>query len=283
MTDVYNNKKRGWETKWTEEEDNILREFYPSFGWERVSELLPYRNKNAIHSRTSRLGIPYLTYDDTFFDKIDTEEKAYWLGFMCADGYVTTKNRWGIELAIVDIEHLKKFTKSFSYNGNVRTRVRNGHESCLIFLKNANMHKSLVANGVLMNKTETLKFPTEEQVPKNLLNHFIRGIVDGDGSYVFYTYEKPRKDRGNRVYPRVYKEINFVCKSEAFIKDLQSFLFSKGIKMNLSYNSSNKLPTLRVSNKENIAKLITYLYSNSTVYLDRKYIKSQTMLEYCLS
>lgn len=49
---------------------------------------------------------------DDVFEKIDTEEKAYWLGFLFADGYVgTNDNSVGLGLAIKDIEHVKKFKK----------------------------------------------------------------------------------------------------------------------------------------------------------------------------
>ena len=39
-------------------------------------------------------------------------------------------------------------------------------------------------------KTFTLRFPTENQVPKELLRHFIRGYFDGDGCVSFYTNRK---------------------------------------------------------------------------------------------
>lgn len=42
------------------------------------------------------------------FDVIDTEEKAYWLGFMYADGYIASKgNVVGLNLSLKDIDHLK--------------------------------------------------------------------------------------------------------------------------------------------------------------------------------
>lgn len=51
-----------------------------------------------------------LYLDEFFFDNIDTEEKAYWLGFFFADGYLTqSSNAVGIELKATKIEHLEKF------------------------------------------------------------------------------------------------------------------------------------------------------------------------------
>ena len=46
------------------------------------------------------------------FETIDTEEKAYWLGFMYADGYIgASRYSVGINLSLKDIDHLKKFCK----------------------------------------------------------------------------------------------------------------------------------------------------------------------------
>jgi len=50
------------------------------------------------------------------FDNIDTEEKAYWLGFLYADGWVSSKgNTVGLTLALKDIEHLKKYNNFLRY------------------------------------------------------------------------------------------------------------------------------------------------------------------------
>ena len=58
-----------------------------------------------------------LKFDDTIFNSIDTEEKAYWLGFIYADGYISDndkciyKNVFELSLNISDINHLYKFNK----------------------------------------------------------------------------------------------------------------------------------------------------------------------------
>ena len=47
------------------------------------------------------------------------------------------------------------------------------------------MKQSLINAGILEKKTTTLKFPTNQQVPVNLIWHFIRGYYDGDGSLTY--------------------------------------------------------------------------------------------------
>ena len=65
------------------------------------------------------MGIIKINFNRNFFSKINTQEKAYWLGFMYADGCNQPEfTRASIQLAISDIDHLKKFCayffKSFS-------------------------------------------------------------------------------------------------------------------------------------------------------------------------
>ena len=50
------------------------------------------------------------------------------------------------------------------------------------------MFNDLIKQGCVPNKSLILTFPNKYQVPKNLINHFIRGYFDGDGS--IYEYSK---------------------------------------------------------------------------------------------
>ena len=52
-----------------------------------------------------------------FFQQIDTEEKAYWLGFLFADGYVSSKGNFiGLNISLKDIDHLKKYNTTLNYS-----------------------------------------------------------------------------------------------------------------------------------------------------------------------
>ena len=119
---------------WTEEDDKFLKENYTKYSRKELGEFLD-RTVSSIQNRARRLGLKQedkYTYNKDFFEVIDTEEKAYWLGFIFADGYVNQSknelggcinNELGIELSVKDIDHLKKFNKSL--NGNVQVNIRN--------------------------------------------------------------------------------------------------------------------------------------------------------------
>ena len=132
--------------------------------------------KNNISIRNLSQSHEVYFYDKSFFKKIDTQEKAYILGFLYADGNVC-KNIMQICLHKKDIEilnfikhELKSNHKIVDDRGYVRFRI--GNEELV---------KDLNALGLIERKTFKLSFPNKKILPKKLINHFIRGYFDGDG------------------------------------------------------------------------------------------------------
>lgn len=119
---------------WNDYELSFLRNNYSEINLKDLSEHLG-RTANAVKLKAERIGLkkyPY-TCDYHFFDNIDTEEKAYWLGFLTADGWISKSadsnaGVTGIELQYGDIGHLKKFNQSIGGNYKITDRWRN----CLI-------------------------------------------------------------------------------------------------------------------------------------------------------
>lgn len=276
MTDMYINKNTGWNARWKDYEDEIIKKYYPSHGANETSKYLENRSLQSITARASKLGIKYLTYDETFFNVIDTPVKAYWLGFLYADGYVTTDYRWGLELSYIDISHMEAFTQAFNYNGKIKIRERDNKKYCCFQIKNKRMYDSLVGKGVIRNKTTLLQFPDEDVLAPEYYSHFIRGFFDGDGCVSFGYTTRARKDRGNRVYTRLYKEISIVCKSDEFIYSILNVLSENNIHLNLTKNSHhNNLNYLRTSSMIEIQKFYNYIYADSCSFdrLNRKFDK----------
>lgn len=116
----------------------------------------------------------------TIFEKIDTEEKAYWLGFLYADGYVSaTDNRIELCLAEKDLHHIEKF-KDFIGIPN-KISYRKTTKAFRYSFKSIPCKEHLIKLGCVPRKSLILTFPNREQVPEYLLRHFIRGYFDGDG------------------------------------------------------------------------------------------------------
>ena len=121
------------------------------------------------------------------FEIIDTPEKAYWLGFLAADGC----NYWREANASViinihqkDIEHLKKFQNFCQTNAEIKTYIGNeGYSNqtsmCKITLNSKKISQDLINKGIVPNKSLILKPPIIE---KQFYKPFILGYFDGDGS-----------------------------------------------------------------------------------------------------
>lgn len=122
-------------------------------------------------------------FDHTVFRSIDTEEKAYWLGFIAADGCVSydpSRAHYNLEigLAVKDREHLEKAKKFFKHTKEIT--YRESTNSCRLTMCNKEMCEDLIKLGITPRKSLTLKFP--ESLDPPLIRHFIRGYFDGDGS-----------------------------------------------------------------------------------------------------
>lgn len=194
-----------------------------------------------------------------FFEVINTEEKAYWLGFMYADGYIT-QDYVGIALSTEDIDHLYKFKTALNSNHNIKTYEGSTTYARLI-IKSEKMKNDLIINGCVYNKSLILKFPDSRILPKELIKHFIRGYFDGDGSLVL--------SKGSNNFK--------ICGTMEFLKEVIN-CFNTYIP---EYRFNEKLYKRKKDNKNNYyisygGRLKTYtvmrwLYENSTIYLERKY------------
>ena len=202
-----------------------------------------------------------IKFNNTVFEKIDTEEKAYWLGFLYADGCIG-KNRSQIELQLSkkDKVHVYKFRDFIKSTHKISLKNNKLGSSYRIIIEDENMHRDLIKLGCTPRKSLTLKFPTEEQVPKSLLPHFIRGYFDGDGGF---------SNTGKTLCVNILGTKEFLegLKKEVVI------LNNKKI-YPMSYKDNNK-NTYRIQfgSRKDIEIFLDYIYKNSNINLDRKYEK----------
>lgn len=200
--------------------------------------------------------------DKTFFEKIDTPEKAYWLGFISADGWVCDQNKLSIELKNTDENHLKKFKKNIK-SAHPITQRKN-RDACLIQIGSRKIVQDLKKMGITPNKSLILK--SCQLVPEHLLKDYWRGFIDGDGSIHI--------DRKNW-------RINLTGAYE-ICKDFDLFLHKKLNTNTREPNQKNKTKNTFLSiygGNIQIKKICSLLYENSSVYLDRKYKLAKNIFE----
>ena len=249
----------------TPEEQRSLTKLGEAYGVRRqtISKWLKDRGIEVInYQNRSRL-------DEHIFDSIDTEEKAYWLGFLFADGNIShTGNRLEVRLSIKDLSHLEKFRKFLGLTTEIRTGICNGNGFCHLAVRNKHLWHTLDSLGCHPRKSLILEFPNFSIFSDvKLIKHFIRGYIDGDGCLTIY--------RGSENHYRT--EINLVG-TEKFLTVVRKLFYDEGYICNKSCtNWENKAYSLTFSDlpSRRIARL---LYEKATIYLERKYNK---YLEFC--
>lgn len=130
--------------------------------------------------------MPHRRYDldDGFFDSVDTEAKAYWLGFITADGCIRTdhgKNVVQVKLMTSDAGHLEKLKSAVDAQRPLVFADRAGvaGPTAMLALSSRQMVTALADLGVGPRKSMTVR-PWDG--PPSLMPHYWRGLFDGDGS-----------------------------------------------------------------------------------------------------
>jgi hypothetical protein len=232
--------------------------------------------KNGIDIRPRRK----YTLNQHYFDVIDTEEKAYFLGLLYADGSISSNKNYTItiSLQLSDKAVLDKFNKEIDSNRPIYFKKpfakSNKNLTCnglyILNIHSKHMCSALTRLGCHPNKTFTLKFPTSEQVPEHLLRHFIRGLWDGDGCFSYgVSNNKKKKSKEN------YFCANFVG-TEDMCENIKYFL-NKRLKVNFYIKKPKdcRLTTrlLQTGGKRQVGRLLLWLYQDCKVFIDRKYNK----------
>lgn len=261
--------------QWTNNEIKILKENYSTNSFSGLMKLLPGRNRNAIQLKASKLGLPkrkYI-YDFRFFQNIDGEEKAYWLGFFYSDGcvYINPSKRVyesTIKLCRSDYKHLKKFNKSIKGNVPVEfsTRICSFNnlpqESCEIRCHSKDMAYDLISHGCVPNKTFVIEFP---ELREDLIHHFIRGYFDGDGC--ISTDSNQRKTVA----------INFCSASLKMLEKMREILYKNKICSYITEEKNKSTYRLYIRGLNNTDNMWEYMFSDATIYLDRKVAKKERL------
>jgi hypothetical protein len=200
------------------------------------------------------IGVPDL------FETLN-EDSCYWGGFLAADGNVDSKKRIRLMLQYDDIGHLEKFKETLKSTHSISYNIEKYYR-CSFEFTHAKMCEDLYRNfNIIPNKTNNLKFPihlNEEQ-----LKHYIRGYFDGDGSVC--------ESFSNRNSLTATLYTTFATGSKEFANDLFYFLQQTlGLRgNNQDYGTKNQLKF----NTNDSILLLTWMYKDSSVFLDRKYIK----------
>lgn len=197
------------------------------------------------------------------FEKIDTEEKAYWLGFLYADGSVGSKeSKIELGLAEKDLHHIEKFKNFMGIANKICYRPQS--KSYRISFRSDNCKTDLINKGCIPKKSLILKFPTEEQVPFYLIKHFIRGYFDGDGWFT---------NTGSYFQIGIIGTKDFI---EGFLNCVD-IINTKNTIFTVHREDGAKRYVFGALN--DVTNFLNWIYKDATIYLDRKYEHYQDFLQ----
>lgn len=213
--------------------------------------------------RTPGLSSRRYNQFDNFFENIDSEKKAYWLGVLFADGSVS-ENKKGTTGRVVfsstDRDWLEQFKIDLGYTGPIREEFHKKFKKSIwkITMDSRKMFEDLVDKGCKPRKSLTLEFPTK--IPNSILHHFIRGFFDGDGSVSIL------RNKNNQNWTSICS--SFCSGSKSFLDNLiqkiPTVTRTVYIRPRIYEIKLNKADSLSISE---------FMYNNATIYLERKYQK----------
>lgn len=208
-----------------------------------------------------------LTVRDDLFNSIQTEEDAYWIGFLYADGCIDDRGRVSFKLQRLDKLHLEKFAKFTHFTNIVHDYISKcggkSFEACGMSFAAQHLHKNFIRLGVVPRKSLILKFPTFEQVPEHLMIHFIRGYFDGDGHI---------KNRENCISFTLLGTYEFLKGLVKFLKlSDNDFLWRK------DKRHSGNTHSIHIKTQKSL-EIFHSMYDNAIIYLDRKKQKFEEIL-----
>ena len=235
-----------------------------------------YFKKNG-WERNGKPGCRKYSVNEDFFKRIDSEEKAYILGFICADGHIQP-DRLCIGVASKDVDILYKIRKALNSNHPIKevtktNPYRNTDNKTLLLselmIGSVNLVKPLFKMGLTSNKTYTLNGGIIKYVPKYLIRDFLRGYFDGDGNVFF-----------GKKYASGYKYNINICGNEDFLlKSFQKYFPTTNKLYKDLY--SKQCYVWKISKREKVIEFMKYLYENSSIFLSRKYNEYRKIMWTC--
>lgn len=221
--------------------------------------------KNQIVIRTQKETSKKYDVDEDYFTEINTQNKAYILGFFYADGNVGLNNNVvQIALQARDKHILDEMNKQFGGNRPLvfdeRSKKYNNHQDIyMLTLKNNKIHDDLIRYGVKPQKTHSITYP--EFLSDDLHRHFLRGVMDGDGC--IHGTEKSRKIRAVDI-----------CGTQMFCEKAKEVI-ENSLGIHCSLISTNKAcpntKKLVISGIHQATKFLNWIYEDAEMYLIRKY------------
>lgn len=229
-----------------------------------ISKLL---SNNNIEIRTQRETSRKFTCNESYFEEVNSPEKAYWIGFLLADGFIESKRKngsqkFGVTLSSVDCRHLELLNECLESTYEIKEYYGSGFNKRGSFSKliitSQKMVDDLKSKGVVESKTIVGEWP--DSISKYTYD-FLRGYFDGNGSIYF--------SKGQY-------HISFTG-TESILEGINKAL---GRTNTVSKCKNKNAYALHYGGNKNIYEIVSLLYYPGCMCLERKYNKCLSFIKY---
>lgn len=271
-----------------------LKQMYSQYGAEYIAQICKcsgttirrWLNIHGIQKRTaaesnkiSRAG--KYKVNEKYFENINTPNKAYWLGFIMADGTMR-EYRPGCYQLCLELEYndkyiIDKFKEDIEAEQPVlihkatQYKDKKSHPRARLAITNTKFCSYLLQYGIVPHKTGNEKVP--DNIPDEFIKDFIRGFFDGDGSVSYWPPgigDKIGRFHIGSMSQSILLKIQMILEEKANVKwAKKSFTLKHG------YEDFYELYT---GNTPNIMRIYDYLYYDNCVCLSRKEEKFKSIL-----
>jgi hypothetical protein len=243
-----------------EQEKQVIQEYQSGKSARQLAKDYGFASHNSITAMLKHYGIEQRSAPErnrlyklnpNLFDVIDSERKAYWWGFIYADGNVH-KRSLIVAIKWSDISHVKKLKSFMQSESPIKRTKRLNTDNARIGFTDRHLADRLRELGILPNRPRFELVP--RNLPQELVHHWIRGYFDGDGS------------------AKKNKAISFVGQIP-LLEFLRSTFANKcNTNPNLSIykHSKSYIHYLCISGRIQALKVYRYMYKSATVWLGRK-------------
>jgi len=229
---------------------------------------------NNIERRSNSINSKKYTFNENYFEVINDPIKAYWLGFLYADGYISkNKERYnsglvGLSIHEKDEEHLLKFKNDIQSTHEIKHyKVSKGKgysetPYVRLILNSKTIYGDLVNHGLVEHKSQVKEPP--KNLPKEYEKYFILGYFDGNGSISM------SKDK-NSGFDFKFR----ITSTKLMLSFIMEHLYNNETiyKISNTYkrHSYDIVESLDYGGNQQVYKIMKYLYEDTERFLQRKY------------
>lgn len=257
-----------------QEEQEIAKIYKSGISTRAIARIYGLSGKTVVIAALKRTGTKQRSpaernrkhyIDPHTFDVIDTQEKAYWWGFIYADGYVGRERSLAVTLKRSDINHLIELKTFLKAEHPVKRCIQKtngkGYPTAQFYATDQHLGKRLVELGITVRRKEFFK--VKHNLPSELAQHWIRGVFDGDGHVSTIGSRRP--------------EVNFSGNIEMLRFIREALHEGTGLRADqLIYKHSfADLTYLAYTGRLQDKAIGEFLYKNATIYLERKWDRFQ--------